>query len=206
MHQNDLCEHLLKNIPKALNDDEQRALAREELAAAMQPLLELVSEYTGMHAGKTDGPTPLFWNQVEGDNFVNNVILSFTRFLAHIEEYKECLAALDISTGAMMASNTRTATPASSAGQLSSLGLDLTTPVAGSSGLGQLKKVAKNTSRTARLWELSTLSEYDLQGLNMRTRNKALMRAIEAQALLNPAPKQAPLKPKPKPRPVPSEK
>ncbi len=56
-------------------------------------------------------------------------------------------------------------------------------------------------ARRRRLWQLSRLSEYDLQGLNMRTRNKALMRAIEAQAAPSkPAPKAT--RPKPKPRPV----
>ncbi|KAH9890403.1 hypothetical protein C8Q73DRAFT_613013, partial [Cubamyces lactineus] len=82
-----------------------QAEARDKLAVVVQPLLNLIREYTGFYltliagfpladtnqltvvtAGKTAGPVPVTWHGHNLARFKTNVMGSFTDFLAHTAE------------------------------------------------------------------------------------------------------------------------
>ncbi|OJT12471.1 hypothetical protein TRAPUB_10979 [Trametes pubescens] len=117
MHKAALVEYNRQMLPGALvaeQSEDTRQSAQDNLAAVVQPLLELIREYTGyyitliagiptddcehefklkvLNAGKIELDRPRAWHEVDADRFKKEVMGSFTRFLMQTPEWTARMA------------------------------------------------------------------------------------------------------------------
>ncbi|KAH9899382.1 hypothetical protein C8Q73DRAFT_787273 [Cubamyces lactineus] len=152
MHEEELAELQALQLPQAdPNDEQAMRSAREEFAAVVQPLLQLLRDYTGMYCtliagvpllqgpkefdlrvvgcGRTAGPLEKPWHAMEEAAFKKDVMYSFTRFLMNTPEWYERVK--NVAGTATPASGSSVADPMGSA--MSALGLQLSELPHGSS-------------------------------------------------------------------------